>query len=127
MCFVTVFQGFEPGLPILDETLAYRLFRENLGGSFEDCRVYHRIQMAKRLLKATNDLVKIKAWKCEFKNQHRLTETSKKLVRVSPSQCRKICADKRTGSALPLGRDDRIISQSQVQAHRGPYGPELHA
>jgi YesN/AraC family two-component response regulator len=75
---------------------AAQLFRENVGASFEDRRAYHRVQKAKRLLESTDDLVKKIALDCGFRNQPRLTEAFEKLEGMSPSQYRKICADKRT-------------------------------
>jgi YesN/AraC family two-component response regulator len=75
---------------------ASRLFRENVGASFEDRRAYHRVQMAKRLLESTDDLVKTIAGQCGFRNQRRMAEAFRKLREVSPKQYRKICADKRT-------------------------------
>lgn len=95
---------FNPGLMMdnlcsrcgVSERYASRLFREHLGDSFEGRRAYHRVQMAKRLLESTREEVKVIAGQCGFRNQHRLTEAFKRLERMSPSQCRQICADERT-------------------------------
>jgi transcriptional regulator GlxA family with amidase domain len=65
-----------------------RLFREHLHTSFEERRAYHRVQMAKRLLKFTDDPLKTIAPQCGFRNEQRLSETFHRVEGMSPGQYR---------------------------------------
>ena len=68
---------------------ASRFFREHLHASFAARRAYHRVEMAKPLLKSTHVPLKSIAHQSGFRDQRRFSETFRRLVGMPPNQYRK--------------------------------------
>lgn len=73
----------------IKRSYASRLFQENFHMSFRKRRAYHRVQMAKHLLKSTDASLKVIATQCGFRNQRRFSEAFRMVEGMSPGQYRK--------------------------------------
>ena len=74
---------------------ASRLFRDYIGASFRERRVYHRLQKARQMLETTDDPLYMIAEQCGFRNPRRFSEVFHKQEEMTPREFRQICADRR--------------------------------